>query len=315
MITTKLYKNLNPFYKEIVGSFNLLRKDVSLCIVSPAKEKTINNDSKINPKKLSVVFDNTSPQPLPKQEKCSYTRRKINYMDGIRDLVRINELYPYTYISNLRYSEKTYNTFRKAMEITSATPIDLFVHSITFRAEAINNGYQALTESGNYLCAIALIRMQLDNFLIAWAGLACKNRDEFYVAYQSGKPINKLTDKEGNRLTQNFIVNSYAEIDPLVKEIYKNGNDFIHPSHIFMEHSIDLTNGIRMQSYKEYECPEPMKREAKIHMMIANNLLCNILCRWVQLKHGVDLGISKMEQVENDLGVSDTQKSTDNLPF
>ena len=277
----RIYKNIAPFYKEAIKN----------------------------------VYREITRGSIDRRIRESIRTPVCDYMDGIRELVRINELYPYTYISNLRYSEKTYNTFRKAMEITSATPIDLFVHSITFRAEAINNGYQALTESGNYLCAIALIRMQLDNFLIAWAGLACKNRDEFYVAYQSGKPINKLTDKEGNRLTQNFIVNSYAEIDPLVKEIYQNGNDFIHPSHIFMEHSIDLTNGIRMQSYKEYECPEPMKREAKIHMMIANNLLCNILCRWVQLKHGVDLGISKMEQVENDLGVSDTQESTDDLPF
>lgn len=260
----RIFKNIAPFYKEAIK--NVYREITRDSI-----------DRRIRESIRTPVWD---------------------YMDGIRDLVRINERYPYTYISNLRYSEKTYNTFRKAMEITSATPIDLFVHSITFRAEAINNGYQALTESGNYLCAIALIRMQLDNFLIAWAGLACKNRDEFYVAYQSGKPINKLTDKEGNRLTQNFIVNSYAEIDPLVKEIYQNGNDFIHPSHIFMEHSIDLTNGIRMQSYKEYECPEPMKREAKIHMMIANNLLCNILCRWVQLKHGVDLGISNLNDTE-----------------
>lgn len=301
---TKSYKNQNPFYNETVDDSNLLMERISLCIASPTNEEDINNDSKI---KINTAFS--------RQESHSYTRRRKNYMDGIRELVRINDKYPYTYISNLMYSEKTYNTFREAMETKAASPIDLFVHSITFRAEAINNGYQTLTEHGNYLCAIALIRMQLDNFLIAWAGLACKNRDEFYVAYQSGKPINKLTDKEGKLLTQNFIVNSYAEIDPLVKEIYQNGNDFIHPSHIFMEHSIDLTNGIRMQSYKEYECPEPMKREAKIHMMIANNLLCNILCRWVQLKHGVDLGISKMEQVENDLGVRDTQESPDDLPF
>lgn len=277
----RIFKNIAPFYKEAIKK----------------------------------VYREITRDSIDRRIRASIRTPVWDYMDGIRDLVRINERYPYTYISNLRYSEKTYNTFREAMEITSATPIDLFVHSITFRAEAINNGYQALTESGNYLCAIALIRMQLDNFLIAWAGLACKNRDEFYVAYQSGKPINKLTDKEGKLLTQNFIVNSYAEIDPLVKEIYQNGNDFIHPSHIFMEHSIDLTNGIRMQSYKEYETPEPMKREAKKHMMIANNLLCNILCRWVQLKHGIDLGISKMEQVENDLGVSDTQESTVDLPF
>lgn len=298
------FKNINPFYK--------LLRFLSVSNETPVRDVITEEPTTDSQIRESVISD----VQCKRKTYARTTYRRRNYADYINELVMANERYAYTYISNLSYSEKTYQAFRNAMEITSATPIDLFVHSITFRAEAINNGYQALTEGGNYLCAIALIRMQLDNFLIAWAGLACKNRDEFYVAYQSGKPINKLTDKEGNRLTQNFIVNSYAEIDPLVKEIYKNGNDFIHPSHIFQEQSIDLTNGIRMRSYKEYECPEPMKREAKKHMMIANNLLCNILCRWVQLKHGVDLGISKTEQVENDLGVSDTQEySPDDLPF
>ncbi len=295
------FKNINPFYK--------LLRFLSVSNETRARDVIKEETTTDSPMRNRGLRDSE----IRKSIRTPYRRR--NYADYINELVMANERYAYTYISNLSYSEKTYQAFRNAMEITSATPIDLFVHSITFRAEAINNGYQALTEGGNYLCAIALIRMQLDNFLIAWAGLACKNRDEFYVAYQSGKPINKLTDKDGKFLTQNFIVNSYAEIDPLVKEIYQNGNDFIHPSHIFQEQSIDLTNGIGMRSYKEYECPEPMKREAKKHMMIANNLLCNILCRWVQLKHGVDLGVSKMEQVENDLGVSDTQESTDNLPL
>lgn len=247
-------------------------------------------------KNVNPFFKALFKEEKPKvQRRTQHTTRKKEYMDYINDLVKINEKYPYTYISNLKYSEKTYQAFRNAMEIKSATPIDLFVHSITFRAEAINSGYLALVEQGNYLCAMALIRMQVDNFLTAWAGLACKDRDKFFVYYNSGKPINKLTDKDNNNLTQGYIVNSYAEVDPLIREIYKDGNDYIHPSHVFQEESVDLTSGIRMLSYKDYECSEELKKEAKKHMLVANNVLANILCRWVQLKHGIDLGVSNME--------------------
>lgn len=274
------FKNVNPFYK-LLSQGNRI----------PDNDAILENAATDSPICNSVISEmqckRTSYKP------ASYRRQY--YADYIYELIRANERYAYTYISNLNYSEKTYQAFRNAMEIRSATPIDRFVHSLTFRAEAINNGYVALTEQGNYLCAMALTRMQIDNFIIAWAGLACKDRDKFYTYYDSGKPINQLEDHKKNKLTQGYIIKSYADIDPLVKEIYENGNEYIHPSHVIQEASIDLTNGIQMLSYKEYQCPDSLKREAKKHMMIANNVLCNILCRWVLLKHGKDLGVSNMD--------------------
>ena len=277
------FKNINPFYK--------LLRFLSVSNETPVREVITEESTTDSQIRESVISDVQCKRKT--YDRTTYRRR--NYADYINELVRANERYAYTYISNLSYSEKTYQAFRNAMEIRSATPIDRFVHSLTFRAEAINNGYITLTEQGNYLCAMALIRMQIDNFLIAWAGLACKDRTKFFTYYDSGMPINRLTDRDGNLLTQGYIVNSYAEIDPIIKEIYKNGNDYIHPSHVIQEASIDLTNGIQMLSYKEYQCPDSLKREAKKHMMIANNVLCNILCRWVLLKHGNDLGVSNME--------------------
>lgn len=262
---------------------------------NPTIDKLIKQTYKnFNPFFKFLFEDEYFPKKQVIRESRRFPRKK-NYLDYINDLVKANEIYPYTYISNLKYSEKMYQAFRNAMEIKAATPIDLFVHSITFRAEAINSGYLTLTEQGNYLCAIALIRMQIDNFLLAWAGLACKDRDKFFVYYNSGKPINQLTDKDGNKLTQGYIVKTYAEIDPLVKVIYQNGNDYVHPSRLFQDESIDLTNGIQLLSYKEHECSEETKREAKKHMLITNNLIANILCRWVMLKHGIDIGVEKPE--------------------
>lgn len=241
----------------------------------------------------SVLTDKNATKGTKSVPPIRKSVRKKNYMDYIYALVKANEKYPYTFISNLKYSENMFQAFRNAMETKSATPIDLFVHSITFRSEAINNGYTALTEQGNYLCAMALIRMQIDNFLLAWAGLAAKDREKFFLYYNTGKPINKLTDKDGNYLTQGFIVKTYSEVDPLVSEIYKEGNDYVHPSHIFQEESIDLTNRVQLLSYKNHECSEETKMAAKRHMLIANNILANCLVRWVKLKHGIETDIQE----------------------
>lgn len=233
-----------------------------------------------------------TPETTTMEERTPATqhprRRTSYYLNPVMELVHANEQYPYTYINNLKYSKKLYDALRKAMETKSATPIDLFVHSIAFRAEAINSGYNSLTEQGNYLCAIALIRMQIDNFLMAWAGLLSKDRDKFYLYYNTGRPVNQLTDAQGNKLTQGYLVNTFAEREPSVKEIYQSGNEYIHPSHIFQEESISLTSGIRLLSYSDYECSEETKREARRHMLIANNLLASVLVEWVHLKHGRD---------------------------
>lgn len=216
----------------------------------------------------------------------SKPRRRRHYLTSICELIKANEKYPYKYISNLKYSEKTYKAFRNAMQSRSAMSLDLFVHSLTFRAEMINSGFLSLTEQNNYLCAMALTRMMIDTFLIAWAGVICKDRDKFLYDFQNGKPINRLTDSEGNQLTQGFLVKNYAEVDPLVKEIYQNGNDYIHPSHVFQEESVNLTGGISLQSYQQHDAPEELKRLTVRHMVIANNALCDALLHLVRIKHG-----------------------------
>ena len=102
-----------------------------------------------------------------------------------------------------------YGSLRKSLNSTSATPLDQFVNAMCFRAEAVNEGFLTLAKAGNFLTACSMIRLQLDSALICLAGLKAKNQFEFFVAFNSGTPINKLKDQEGNLLTQNYLAKSF----------------------------------------------------------------------------------------------------------
>lgn len=219
----------------------------------------------------------------PKKTEVQKAAPKHPYEDFIKLLSeREDKVYMHRIYSQ---SIDWYDSIRKAMETISATPIDLFVHGLTYRAEAINKGYVTLTKGGNYICAIALIRMQLDNAVMAMAGLLANNQDIFFLTYNSGKPINRLSDPNGNSLTQGFIVRQLAESDPRIKEIFYDGSEYIHASRVTQDASINLTSGLQLMNYENYTTPEPIRKKAHADMILANNILIDVLVKWVKLKH------------------------------
>lgn len=207
-----------------------------------------------------------------------------------KELLKLLDEHPNgCYLTSVYKGQEWYELIREAMEIEDAAPINLFVHGITHKAQAITKGYITLTKSGNYICAISLIRILLDCALLAWAGLAARNRDQFFLAYNAGTPINRLEDKNGNKLTQGFIVRTLSEQLPAVKEIFDDASGFVHTSRAAQDGSIDLTNEFRLLSYENYQTPEKTRKKAHEQMRQANNILIAILAKWVKLKHGEEI--------------------------
>lgn len=184
---------------------------------------------------------------------------------------------------NEETSSGLYGLLRRSLNTISGTPLDQFVNAMCFRAEAVNEGFLTLAKAGNFLTACSMIRLQLDSALICLAGLKAKNQFEFFVAFNSGTPINKLKDADGNLLTQGYLSKSFD--DPIVKEIFDNGNRFVHPSRLFQDESIDLTDGLKLLNYGEYKTPESIRKEAYRQMLIANNLLAKFIHEWIKIKN------------------------------
>ncbi|MFC0513512.1 hypothetical protein ACFFGT_04845 [Mucilaginibacter angelicae] len=113
--------------------------------------------------------------------------------------------------------------------------IDLLSVAVLNRAIQLTNGFSLLAGNNNYLCAIPLIRMQLDNALRFYAFYLVQDGNKLFSHFIDGKPINRYRDKKGNLLTDNYLATSVDKIFPGVLAIYRNTSGHIHLSeqHLF----------------------------------------------------------------------------------
>ncbi|MCL6103846.1 MAG: hypothetical protein M1292_15415 [Bacteroidetes bacterium] len=106
-----------------------------------------------------------------------------------------------------------------------------FIFSVVNRAVALNRGFLQLTNLNNYLAAISLIRLQVDNCLRLYAMSLVDNPSSFYDSVLEGIEIGNLCDRDGKKMTDNHLATKIDTIFPEFKKLYKNTCGFIHFSH------------------------------------------------------------------------------------
>jgi hypothetical protein len=122
---------------------------------------------------------------------------------------------------------------------TPTNPYEIFfLAGIINRSIDLVEGFNLLLEDWNLLCAIPIIRMQLDNLLRLNYLSKLENSDEIYELFKkvsSGEKFDKIKDNEGKNLNE-LRLRDYARKEfPWVDDIYKNTSKYVHFSdrHIF----------------------------------------------------------------------------------
>lgn len=115
-----------------------------------------------------------------------------------------------------------------------------FVFSIANRAIAINRGYFILAKANNYVTAISLIRLQIDNCLRLYAMSLVEDSKDFYEKVLGGAEVRDLLDRDGKKMTDNYLVTKLDELFPKFKLLYKNTSGFVHFSneHFFINNAV-----------------------------------------------------------------------------
>jgi hypothetical protein len=122
--------------------------------------------------------------------------------------------------------------------------MDLLSSAIANRAIQLNDGFHLLVKDNNYLCAIPLIRLQLDNALRFYAFYLVSNREKLFSHFIDGKPINQFRDRKNNFLSDNYLATNLDKLFNGVLNIYKNTSSHIHLSdqHLFATKQLRNTN-------------------------------------------------------------------------
>ncbi|WP_282133219.1 hypothetical protein [Cellulophaga baltica] len=118
---------------------------------------------------------------------------------------------------------------KKIYEIEEGiSKINHYIMSIANRAISLNRGFVTLAESNNYQTAISLMRLQIDNCLRLYALSLYSDSGEFYEKVLKGEHIRNLKDRDGNRMTDNYLVTKIDKIFPQFKSLYQKLSGHIH---------------------------------------------------------------------------------------
>jgi len=107
-------------------------------------------------------------------------------------------------------------------------PLDLLASGAVKRAVSTISAMKLLVESWNMISARSLLRTHIDTALRFSAAWLVQNPHEFATLVISGKPINKLKDHKGERLTDARLVQVRSSDYPWLPAVYDNLCDYIH---------------------------------------------------------------------------------------
>jgi hypothetical protein len=118
--------------------------------------------------------------------------------------------------------------FKHLKEKKLATNADFFGFGIGRRTLAMSSGFRLMVEQKNSLCALPMVRMQLDSVLRLYAGFWVEDHREFCSNVLSGVQIDRMKDREGNLMRDKALVDKLATKNPWITNVYKVTSGYVH---------------------------------------------------------------------------------------
>ncbi|PJJ60888.1 hypothetical protein [Hymenobacter chitinivorans] len=163
--------------------------------------------------------------------------------------------------------------------------MDLFVSAIINRAISLMNGFKTLAYVNNYISAVPLIRIQVDNCLRFYASTLVKDYNDFFIEYLKGGHIRNMKSASGEKMTDTYLVTKLdKELFPGIHNLYVNTSGHIHLSneHSFLQTKIVSNEGrtisTRIGNFDFFAIDE--KVDFAFNMFKASQMLLQLTQSW-----------------------------------
>ncbi len=166
--------------------------------------------------------------------------------------------------------------------------LDYFASAVNNRAISLSNGFVVLAKDNNYLTAVSLIRLQLDNALRFFASTLVEDSNSFVMHFLEGKAIRDYKDIHGKKLTDAYLVEQLEVHFSGIREAYEELCGYVHLSdqHFFPTIcNVDRNNmtvGVRIGSYDNFKLKD--KILISKNMLEVSNLVIILVEQWVNEK-------------------------------
>jgi hypothetical protein len=145
-----------------------------------------------------------------------------------------------TIVTAIKASEQVITNSFLLPPNTPLTYASLFGMGVGRRAVALSSGFRAMVEQCNSLCAIPIVRMQLDTAIRFYAGFFVEDHQQFCCDVLDGKQINKIRSDEGELMRDKYLVEHVSMIYPWIQGVYDETCGYVHFSNHNIQEAIQI---------------------------------------------------------------------------
>jgi hypothetical protein len=171
-------------------------------------------------------------------------------------------------------------------------PIDILASAVLHRSTNLIRGFATLVEQRNFICAAALLRLQIDNCLRFYAVYLVKEPHTFAMEIMKGSQVRKMQDRSGALLTDQYLVGQLSQHHPWIENVYKQTSGYVHLSekhvyNIFASTSSGANeDGVQnvVIGHGDSFGTDALYEEATAAFIEATKLLFHYLIGWIKTK-------------------------------
>jgi hypothetical protein len=172
-------------------------------------------------------------------------------------------------------------------------PVDMVAVAALNRAAGLLSGFVAMISSRNLVCAVAILRLQLDTALRLSALSLVDRPHALAEEVMKGTPLRKLRDRDGNPMTDTHLVTVFSKQAPWIKDVYHLGCAYIHFGDTHVRHAFSAASepgraSVRVGATDPDDFSESNYHEAIQGFAASLDFLLHVVESWTSAKAGPD---------------------------
>ena len=169
-------------------------------------------------------------------------------------------------------------------------PCSYFIGSIITRTRANNQGFMDLIKAKNHICALALIRLQIDNCILLYQAQLVDDPDDFFQYIANGKDAYNYNGNKKKKINfhESKIVKALNYKYEGIQSLYKSSSGFIHFSskHISSSYKQEFKeDGLNLYINEHFTVFYSDKDYKAVYntMLYVNEVVLDLLHYWEKL--------------------------------
>jgi len=165
-------------------------------------------------------------------------------------------------------------------------PIGIYAMMVLKRSLSLVFGFATMLRERNFLCAAPLIRLQIDNLLRFRAAFLVDNQSKFVAEVIEGVEVRKQKDRNGNKMTDDYLQRVLSSDYPWLRDSYKNASGYIHLSDVHFFNTVRTSKDGEEGALDVYIGPDDkligneVYQEALEEMIFITHTLLTYLADW-----------------------------------